>query len=68
MLGKIALEEIEPEKAFEYFNRAENIYGCAYCKFLQGYIEEARILVTLMKNSSPVADWILSIISPSWFD
>ena len=62
MLGKIALEEIEPEKAFEYFNRAENISGCAYCKFLQGNIEEARIFATLIRNSSPIADWILSII------
>lgn len=61
MLGDIALQEIEPEKAFEYYNKAENIFGCAYCKFLQGDLEEARILSTLIRNSSPSADWLYSI-------
>lgn len=61
MLGKIALYEINPDDAFEYFNKAGNVYGCAYCKFLTGDIEESRILSTLIKNTSPTSDWILCI-------
>ncbi len=62
MLGEIAIQEIEPEKAYEYFNRAENVAGCAYSKFLQGELEEARILSVIVKDSSPIAHWIFSII------
>ncbi len=61
MLGKIALIEIEPENAYEYFNRAENVAGCAYSKFIQGELQEAHILSTVVKNSSPIANWIFSI-------
>lgn len=61
ILGKIALYEINPDLAFEYFNKAENVYGCAYCKFLTGDIEEARILATLVKNLSPTSNWLLCI-------
>jgi tetratricopeptide (TPR) repeat protein len=63
MLGDIAIQEQEPEKAFVYYNQAENIFGCAYCKFLQGDLDEARILATLIRNSSPSADWLYSITS-----
>ena len=63
MLGDIAIIDIEPEKAFEYYNKAENIFGCAYCKFLEGELEEALIFATLIRNSSPAADWLYSIIN-----
>lgn len=63
MLARIAILEKSPELAFEYFNKTGNVYGCAYTKFLQGDLEEARILSTLVKNSSPAADWLFSLIS-----
>ena len=61
ILGRIALYDIKPEDAFEYFNKSGNVYGCAHCKFLMGEIEEARILSTLIKDTSPTADWLLCI-------
>ena len=63
MLGKIALYEIHPEEAFENFNKAGNVYGCAYCKFLTGELDEARILTTLIKDTTPAADWLLCLIN-----
>ena len=61
ILGKIALYETNPDLAFEYFNKSENVYGCAYCKFLTGEIEEAKILARLVKDLSPTSNWLLCI-------
>lgn len=61
ILGKISLLEKNPDSAFENFNNAGNIYGCAYSKFLDGDIEEAKILLSLIKDSSPAADWLFSL-------
>lgn len=62
ILAKIAILEIKPEEAFEYFNKAENILGCAYSKFLQGDLDEARIFLALIKDTSPAVNWLLGLI------
>lgn len=61
ILAKIALQEERIKDAYLLFDKAENVSGCAYCKFLAGEIEEARILLTLIKNSSPFSNWLLCI-------
>ena len=63
LLGKIALYELNAELAFEYFNKAGNLYGCAYSKFLKGEINEARIYLTLIKEASSASNWLYSLIT-----
>ena len=63
MLGKIALYEKEPELAYDYFNKAGNICACSYVRFLQGNIKEARILLLLIKETSPVTKWLMFLIN-----
>ena len=63
LLGKIALYEKEPELAYDYFNKAGNICACSYVRFLQGNIEEARILLLLIKETSPVTKWLMFLIN-----
>ncbi len=60
--GKTALQNLNPDEAFECFNKAENILGCAYCKFLTGEIEESKVLLTLIKNQYSFANWLLALI------
>lgn len=47
------------ETAYSYFNKAQNIYGCAYCMFLSENLEKSKILLKLIKNSSPAVNWLL---------
>ena len=61
--AKTALKNIEPEKALEYFNQAENLYGCAYVKFLTGELDEAKVILTLIKGSSSAVNWLLCLIN-----
>ena len=61
--AKTAMQNIEPEKAIVYFNKAENLFGCAYVKFLTGELDEAKIILTLIKGSSPAANWLFNIIN-----
>lgn len=63
MLGKIELYQLHPQTAYEYFSESNNIYGCAYSKFLQGDFNEAKILLSIIRNSSPAADWLFSLIN-----
>ena len=63
LLGKIALYEKEPELAYDYFNKAGNICACSYVRFLQGNIKEARILLLLIKETSPVTKWLMFLIN-----
>ncbi len=60
--GKIALYEKNTDEAFEYFDKANNIYGCAYSEFLAGKTEDAIILLNLISNSSSIANWLLFFI------
>jgi len=62
ILGKIALDEQNEKLALEYFEKANNIYACAYCKFLSGELEEAKILLLLIQDNSSARNWLLSII------
>lgn len=63
MLGKISLTENNIIEAFNYFNNAGNIQACGYCKFLTGNTEEAEIILSLIKDSSPFVNWLLYLIS-----
>ncbi len=63
ILGKIELQNINPDEAFEYFNKAKNVLACAYCKFLTGEISEAKVILVMLNNTSPAANWLLSLIS-----
>lgn len=58
MLAKIALQENELQKAQDYFNKANNVYGCAYCEFLKGNIKEAKAILLIEKESSIASDWL----------
>ena len=58
ILAKIALQENELEKAQYYFNKANNVYGCAYCEFLKGNIKEAKTILLIEKESSIASDWL----------
>lgn len=51
------------EQAYEYFKKCENIFGCAYCLFIMGEIDEALVLLNLIRNSSPAVNWLLALIS-----
>ena len=63
MLAKVALYEKDLLKAYEYFNKANNFEGCAYCKFLDNNLTDASILLTLIKNYSAYSKWLLCIRS-----
>lgn len=63
ILGKINLWDGNIEKAHSYFNKGQNILGCAYCHLLKENIEEARILISTVKNSSPAINWLMAIIN-----
>lgn len=62
ILAKSALYSGFIKDAYLYFNKAKNIYGCAYCKFLTGNLEEANIMLKLIKNSSPAVNWLIFLI------
>ncbi len=63
MLGQIALYEQQPELAYEYFNKSGNICACSYVRFIQGNIEEARILLLLIKENSSMSKWLMFLIN-----
>lgn len=61
ILGQINIYESDLKKAEEYFQKAGNIEGCAYCHFLSGNIKEADILLRIVKDSSPFVNWLLCL-------
>lgn len=62
MLAKIFLQEGDLNQAYNFFNQAKNFQGCGYCKFLTGNLAQAEIIMTMIKDSSPFANWILFLI------
>jgi len=62
MLAKIALYEKDADKAFDYFDKSNNIAGCAYCEFIKGNLQEAKILLNLVNNSSSFVKWLIFIV------
>lgn len=62
MLGKIELWNGNVDEAYYNFNKAQSIFGCAYCKFLKEELKEAKILLNLIKNSSPAVNWLICLI------
>ncbi len=63
MLGKINLWNGNLKEAYDYFNKIQSIFGCAYCKFLNCETGEAKILLNLVKDSSSAVNWLLFLIS-----
>lgn len=63
MLGKIYLNKNDIKTAYEYFNKAENITACGYCKFLTGKLDEAMSLISIIKDYSPFTNWLLILIN-----
>ena len=63
ILDKIALQEKEIEKAQEYFGKANNIFGCAYCEFLNGNLKQAKAFLLLEKEPSIASNWLNYICS-----
>lgn len=62
MLGKINLWIGNIQEAYEYFNKAQSILGCCYCHIINENLEEAKILINLVKESSPNIKWLLGLI------
>ena len=60
--AKKALQNLYPDKAYEQFNQAGNILGCAYCKFITNKTDEAKVLLSLIKNKYSFANWLLALI------
>lgn len=61
ILGKIALQEKQLEKASEYFELATNFLGIAYCYFYKNEIKKAQELSSIVKNQSSASSWLNSI-------
>lgn len=49
------------QEAFSIFNNINSIHGCAYCRFLQGNITEAKILLNLIKGESSAVNWLIAL-------
>lgn len=60
--AKSALYTGNIHESYIFFNKAQNIYGCAYCKFMMGCITESKVLLNLVKDSSPAVRWLLFLI------
>ncbi len=60
--GRQKLSIGDLEGAYEYFKKGENTFGCAYCRFIQGRIEEAAVLLNLIRDLNPAVNWLLCLI------
>ncbi len=63
MLGQIYLNTTELDKAYEYYEKANNIQNCAYIKFLKGDLEAALLLLNNIKDESSFINWLINIIN-----
>ncbi|MBQ3642822.1 tetratricopeptide repeat protein [bacterium] len=63
LLAKIALKERNTKTAYYYFEKASNLSGCAYCKFLDGNLSDAQILLTLINDYSEYSKWLFCLIN-----
>ncbi len=62
ILGKIELYSGNIIKAYDYFNKAKSIFGCCYCNFLIGNIADTKKILSIIKESSPIVNWLLCVI------
>ena len=62
ILGKISLWNKDLENAYKYFNKAQSVIGCCYCYLLDEKINEAKVLLNLVRNSSSCVNWMLALI------
>lgn len=63
LLAKICIQEKEITKAQEYFNKTNNITGCAYCEFIQGRVKEAKAFLLVEKEPTSVSKWLFYLCS-----
>lgn len=63
ILGKLSLWNKDLNSAYFYFNKAQSILGCCYCHLLNDKISEAKILLNLVRNSSPCTNWLIALIN-----
>lgn len=63
MLGQIYLNTIEFDKAYEYFEKANNKQNCAYIKFLTSDLESALNILNPIKDESSFINWLINIIN-----
>ena len=63
ILGKIFLWDGYLEKAHYYFNKSQSVVGCCYCHLLNNKINEAKILLNLVRNSTPCINWLIALIN-----
>ena len=61
ILGKIALQERNLEKAQEYFELSCNFLGLSYCYFYKNEIKKAQEISSIIKNQSSASCWLNSI-------
>lgn len=57
------LQEGNAQAAYLIFDKINSIYGCAYCKIMQGDIQSARILLNIIKDSSSAVNWSIVMIN-----
>ena len=55
------LQEGNLQEAYSLFDSNNSIHGCAYCRFLQGNITEAKILLNLIKGESSAVNWLIAL-------
>ena len=60
--AKSALREKKLHDAYNGFKSAVCLYGCAYCKLLNGELNEAKNLLESLENSSSFVNWLLILI------
>lgn len=60
--GKNALYACNLSSAYENFEKANSIIGCAYCKLLKTEAESALSMLLPIKNSSTAVNWLISLI------
>ena len=63
ILGKISLWNKDLDNAYLYFNKAQSVLGCCYCHLLNDKISDAKILLNLVRNSSPCVNWLIALIN-----
>lgn len=63
LLAKKALQNGDLKEAYILFHKIHSVHGCAYCKFLNGELDEAKALLMTIKDSSSAVNWLLSLIN-----
>ncbi len=62
ILGKILLQEKNLDEAYNYFSKAKYDIGCAYCKFIDGNLNEALKIIENSNNDFVFLNWLKQLI------